>query len=110
MKTSLMFLALLFGQMVTSQDKPVIHLQPHSGSIDLLDGGKRVDLINAPATVRLPHPPPKLDLEGNPWAVDVKNLGPKSVTVLGDNQFSVIINVNQTVHIHSNGSVFTLKP
>ncbi|WP_050061694.1 hypothetical protein [Silvibacterium bohemicum] len=105
-----MFLALLFGQLVTSQDKPVIHLQPHSGSIDLLDGGKRVDLINAPPTVHLPHPPPKLDLDGNLWAVDVKNLGPKSVTVLGDNQFSVIVNVNQTVHIHSNGSVFTLKP
>jgi len=84
-------------------------LQPHRTVIDTAFGGKLLELINAPASLDLPAVPPKQDSEGNPWAVDVRNLGPSAVTVVGKPQFSIKINVNQTVHIYSNGAAYSQK-
>jgi hypothetical protein len=53
--------------------------------------------------------PPKTDSTGKPWIVDVKNMGPGVVTVQGKGQFSVKINIGQTVHIFSNGAAYSLK-
>jgi hypothetical protein len=110
MKTLLVSLALFISQMNTLQDKQVVHLLPHRDSIEVGFGGQRLDLINAPKVINLPATPPKQDSQGNPWSVDVRNLGPSVVTVVGKPQFSIHINVNQTVHIYSNGRAYSLKP
>ena len=110
MKTSLFCLALLVGQMNTLQDKPVVHLREHQSTIDAEFGGDLLELINAPSVVHLPVRAPKLDSRGKPWTVDVKNFGPGAVTVVGKTQFNVQINVGKTVHIRSDGVVYSLIP
>ena len=74
----LLFLSLAFfvAQINNLREMPVVHLGPHSDAVQIGFGGKLLELINAPAIVRLPKTPPKLDDEGNPWAVRIKNLGP----------------------------------
>jgi hypothetical protein len=109
MKALLICLALLVGQQNTLQDKPVVHLQPHSGAIRVDFGGKRLELLDAPTIIYLPTAPPKLDFQGNPWSVDIRNLGPRAVTVVGTSQFSVRIIVSQTAHIAWNGTAYSLK-
>jgi hypothetical protein len=101
MKTLLIYLALLAGQMKTMQEKPVVHLQPHQEFIKTEFGGDLVELINAPKVVLLPKLPPVLDAQGNPWSVEVKNLGPGTVTVVDKAHFSLQVNVGQTVRIKS---------
>ena len=102
MKTVLFYLALFAGQMNTMQARPVVRLQPHKDSIKTDFGGDLVELINAPKVVTLPKSPPTLDVLGNPWAVEVKNLGPGIVTVVADKvHFSLQLNVGQTVQIKS---------
>ena len=108
MKSFIVFLALFAGQMMTHQDEAVVRLQPHRDSIEAGFGGKMLQLSNAPAIVRLPISPPRLDEQGNPWKVDVKNLGPGAVTVVDKSGFKVQIPAGQTVHIYWNGTVFSL--
>jgi hypothetical protein len=93
----------------TLQQKEVVHLRPHHNVIESQFGGKLLELIDAPAVVHLPQVPQKLDDEGNPWCVDVKNLGPNAVTIVGKGQFSVQVNVGQTRHIYSNGQIYSLN-
>lgn len=105
----LLCLAFLAGQMNTLQSKPVAHLAPHRAEIEADFGGKVLKLINAPAIVYLPPKPPRTDNEGNPWSVDVMNLGPKPVMVI-DNAIptvKVIVNVNQLMHFYWNGNTYT---
>ncbi len=35
-------------------EKPVVHLEPHSDAVQIGFGGKLLELINAPAIIRLP--------------------------------------------------------
>jgi hypothetical protein len=109
MKALLICVAVVIGQMNTLQDKQVVHLQPHSGAIRADFGGKLLELLNAPAIIYLPMAPPKLDSQGNAWSVDIKNLGPGVVTVVGASQFSSRIIVGQTVHVSSNGMTYRSK-
>jgi hypothetical protein len=95
--------------MTTLQNKQVVHLQPHSGAIRTDFGGKLLELLDAPTIVYLPLAPPRLDSQGNPWSVDIRNLGPGVVTVVGTSQFSSRLIVGQTVHIISNGRAYSLK-
>ncbi len=69
--------------MLSRQEKPVVHLRPHSDEISTDFGGDMVQIIDAPTKVYLPDPPPTLDKAGNPWSVDAKNLGPHSVQIMG---------------------------
>jgi hypothetical protein len=101
MKTVLFYLALFAGQMDTMQARPVVRLQPHQDSIKAEFGGDLLELINAPKMVTLPKSPPLVDVQGNPWVVEVKNLGPGVVTVADKVHFSLQINVGQTVQIKS---------
>lgn len=107
MKTILMCLALFLGQMNTLQDKPVVQLREQQGFIKVEFGGDLVELINAPKTIELPKSPPTPDSQGKSWSVDVKNLGPGTVTVVDKAQFSVQVSVGQTVHIKWNGSEYS---
>jgi hypothetical protein len=109
MKALLVGVALVIGQMNTLQDKQVVHLQPHSGAIRADFGGKLLELVDAPTMIYLPMAPPKLDSHGNPWSVDIKNLGPGVVAVVGTSQFSLRIMVGQTVHVFSKGTSYSLK-
>lgn len=110
MKTLLLTIALLASQMNTFQEKPVVHLRANQNAIEQGFGGKLLELIHAPSVIRLPDIPPRLDGEAKPWVVDIKNLGPEPVTVVGKGTFSANINVGQTIHIHSNGTAYSLKP
>jgi len=109
MKTYLICMALYMGQMNTLQSKQVVYLQPHSAAIGTACGGKLLELIGAPTLLNLPPVPPRPDSQGNPWSLDVKNLGPSAVTVLGTPHFSTHVIVNQTVHIYSNGTAYFQK-
>jgi hypothetical protein len=100
--------ALIAGQMITMQDRPVVHLRPNSNSISADFGGDLVELINAPPTVFLPGSPPATDAEGNPWSVDVKNMGTGRVMILAKGEFTVAVAVGQTVHIHWDGTMYSL--
>ena len=101
-------LALFAGQMNTLQSKPVVHLRPHTAQIGTGFSGKLLKLSNGPTIVFLPVKPPSTDNDGNPWEVDVMNLGPAPVTVRDPAipSFMVIINVNQTMHFSWNGSTY----
>jgi hypothetical protein len=108
MKILLVWLAVIAGQMNPLHEKQVVHLQSHSGAIQVDFGGKLLELFHAPTIIYLPMMPPKFDSQGNPWSVDIRNMGPAPVTVVGKGQFSVHINVDQTVLIHSNGAAYSL--
>jgi len=109
MRILLACLAILLGQMITSQAKPVVHLEPNQHTIRADFGGKLLELINAPATVYLPAVPPKRTSPNSSWSVDVKNLGPRVVTVTSQLHFDVHVNVGQTIHISSTGSGYSLR-
>jgi hypothetical protein len=109
MKALLVCIAVMIGQMNTMQKKQVVHLNPHRNTIDENFGGKLLELVNAPTVISLPETPPRLDSQGNPWCVDVKNLGPDVVTVVGKGQFTSRIMVGQTVHVFSNGTAYSLN-
>jgi hypothetical protein len=100
---------LFAGQMNSLQDKPVVHLKPHSTHIEIGFGGSLLELANASPIIDLPSRPPKTDMKNRPWSVDIKNFGPGVVTVNGPGQFSVAIEVGQTVHISSNGSIYSKR-
>lgn len=108
MKLRWIGLALLLGQMISMQAKPVVHLPPNRNVITADFGGKLLELVNAPATVYLPSIPPRGDSMNHPWSVDVENLGPDLVTIVGKRQFDVSVKVGQTVHINSTGSGYSL--
>lgn len=108
MKILLACLAMFLGQMIPLQAKPVVHLRPNRDVITADFGGKLLELINPPAMVYLPAVPPKGDSPNDPWSIEVKNLGPRVVTVTSQRQFDVRINVGQTVHISSTGSGYSL--
>jgi hypothetical protein len=110
MKTLVISLALVVAQMNTLQEKPVVHLGSHSGAIQTGFGGKLLELLHAPTIIYLPMTPPRLDTQGNPWCVDIRNMGPGAVTVVGTNQFELRVIVGQTARVFSNGTSYSSKP
>ena len=109
MKTLILIVALFASQMTTTQDKAVVHLRPNRNTVDAAFGGKLLELINAPPIINLPPTAPKVDSAGNPWVVDIKNLGPTGTIVNGKGQFTAKVDVGQTVHISSNGATYLLR-
>jgi|HubBroStandDraft_1064217.scaffolds.fasta_scaffold94829_1 hypothetical protein len=107
MKTAVIYLALLVGQMHTLQDGPVIHLRPDQDFIKNEYGGATVELANSQKVIQLPKQPPTVDSRGKPWAVDIKNAGPNSVTVVGRADFSVLVPVGKVVHIKFTSTGFS---
>ena len=109
MKTLLICTAVIIGQMSTQQDRQVAHLPMQRDAIPTEFGGKLLELTKGPAIIYLPTLAPKLDAQGQPWSIDIKNLGPGVTTVLGQGQFTVRIRVAQTVHVIRNGTSYSLK-
>jgi hypothetical protein len=103
----LICVALFAGQMHTLQDKPVVHLRSHQDIIPIEFGGDLVVIANGPTLVHLPNSPPMLDSQRRPWSVEIKNLGPGAVTIVGKGQFSIRVEINRTVQINSNGAIYS---
>jgi hypothetical protein len=74
MNSLLLFVAFLVGQTNTLQQRPVVHLPPNNHVIASELGAHLLELSNAPAEISLPTVPPKLDSQGSPWSIDIKNL------------------------------------
>jgi hypothetical protein len=100
MKTFLVYLAFFAAQYNTLQDKPVVRLHPHQDFIPQEFGGDLVELMNSATQVQLP-PPRLLDSHGRPWAIEVRNLGPGTVTIVGKAQFHVEVPVHHSVSIRA---------
>jgi hypothetical protein len=114
MRTVLLFMVVMggyvaMGQSNTLKEKQIVHLQANSGAIRADFGGKLLELQNAPVTIYLPMAPPRQDSQGNSWSVDIRNLGPGAVTVVGASQFSLRIIMGQTVQVFSNGRSYSSK-
>lgn len=109
MKSILISFTLVAAQAISTQSKPVVHLKPHTAQIEPYWGGSLLELSRAPAVVLLPGTPPGPDDAGDRWTIDVKNFGPLPVSVQGKGGFSAPVAVNQTIHIVSNGSGYSLK-
>jgi hypothetical protein len=97
MKLFLLCIALFVGQSQISQNG-VVRLPAHTSKISVSDGGKTVELLDAAPIVYLPQQPPHMSFGGVPWYVDVKNPGPGSVTLRGNNNFTVHLSPNGMVH------------
>jgi hypothetical protein len=109
MKALLISLAVLTGQMISMQDKPVVHLKPHSDHIDVAFRGSLLELQNAPQIIHLPEFPPKPESQNDLWSVDVRNFGPRPIVIVDKEHFSARVGVSQTIHIYSNGTTYFLK-
>jgi hypothetical protein len=107
-------IALFAGQLQGSQS--VVRLSPpHASNIPETAGGQLVELLKAPPSVRLPHPTPKLDPQGNAWYVDVRNMGPNDVSLeqaplfeqVGP-QIVILLHPRDTARIRANGSGYVV--
>jgi hypothetical protein len=107
MKTLILYLALFADQTNLVRHEQIVHLRLHSNFIQAEFGGKRLELLDAPATLYLLALPPKVDSQGSPWSIEVVNLGPGAVTVVDRARFSIQIRVGETVQILSNGTGYS---
>jgi len=99
MKTVMICVILLSGQMRTLQDRPSVRLPQNQSYIPADYGGSLVELKDGPQTVHLPQQSPTLDSHGRPWSIDITNLGSSTVTIVGRALFKVQLMAHQTVHI-----------
>jgi len=106
MKTFLISLALFAGQYNTLQDKPVVRLPPHQDVIPGECGGDLVELKDAPPEVQLP-PLRLVDSHGRPWSIEVRNLGPGTVTIVGRAQFHVEVPAGHSVSIKATNAGYS---
>lgn len=109
MNVLILWAAMMVGQLNTMQSRTVVYLTPHRDLITIDFGGKLLNLINAPSTIYLPVNPPKLDSQGEPWSIDIKNLGPTTVTVVGKPYFSIAVSIGETIHVAWNGARYATK-
>jgi hypothetical protein len=114
MNQFVLVIALFAGQLLGSQS--IVRLSPpHASNIPETAGGQLVELLHAPATVRLPRPVPKRDSQGNAWYVDVRNMGTNDVSLeqaplfeqVG-NQVVTVLHPRDTARIRANGSGYVV--
>jgi hypothetical protein len=91
---------------LAAQSQSVLRLPPNAMGIPKTSNGKIVELINSAPILMLPVKPPAESPTTGPWFVDIRNLGPKDVTVQGANSFSVLIHPNDFVRIRAVGNVY----
>lgn len=116
MKLFVLLMALFAGQLQGPQGQSVVRLTPpHASNIPEAAGGQLVELLNAPASVRLPHPVPKRDPQGNAWYVDVKNMGPNDVSLEQSPVFAqvgpqvlILLHPMDKARIRANGSGYVV--
>jgi hypothetical protein len=114
MKLFVLLIALFAGQLEGPQS--IVRLSPpHASAIPESAGGQMVELLKAPPNVRLPHPVPKLDLQGNAWYVDVRNMGPNDVSLEQVSLFAqvsaqvvIVLHPRDAARIRANGSGYVV--
>ena len=106
MRTFFIYLALFAGQYNTLQEKPLVRLHPHQDFIPSEFGGDLVELKNAPPQVKLP-PLRLVDSHGRPWSIEIRNLGPGTVTIVGTAQFHVEVPVGHSVSIKATNAGYS---
>jgi hypothetical protein len=108
MRTLYLWLALLLilPHIAAQNNEDVVRLPPNALGISGNDDGKIVELFNSASVLNLPPKPPAENPIRGPWFVDVRNLGPKDVTIKGINGFTVIIHRNDFVRIRAIGNVY----
>jgi hypothetical protein len=102
MNSSTLCLLLFLGQLAVS--KNVVRLPPGETTISQAYGGKSVELLNAPAEVRLPALKPSEASSLTGWSVNLKNLGPRDVTIHDASRFSFVLHPNESTTVVSRGS------
>jgi hypothetical protein len=107
MKLFLLCIALFLGQMQPSQSEEVVRLPPHAMGIPEGDGGKMVELLHTPPALSLPKNPPRVTAKGDPWYVDIRNLGPNDVAVQGNSDFIVHLHPKDVVRIRAAGNTYS---
>lgn len=119
MKLFVLLIALFAGQLQDPQGGSVVRLSPpHASYIPETARGQLVELLKAPPIVRLPHPVPKRDPQGNAWYADVRNMGPNDVSLEQDPLFAqvgpqvvILLHPRDTARIRANGSGYVVvKP
>ncbi len=105
----LLWVGLLLGQMQTSQSEAVVRLPPHTVGIPEGDGGKMVELMHAAPSLSLPKNPPRVTVAGEPWYVDIRNLGPGDVAVEGGSDFIVHLHPKDVVRIRTAGGTYSVS-
>jgi|SRR5580704_17937656 hypothetical protein len=114
MKSFVFLIAIFAGQLQGSQS--VVRLSPpHASAIPESAGGQVVELLKAPPMVSLPHPAPRRDIQGNPWYVDVRNMGPNDVSIEQVPLFAqvapqvlILLHPRDTARIRANGSGYVV--
>jgi hypothetical protein len=100
MRTVLFMLAILYGQLAGARE--IVHLPSGKSVILSTYGGKLVELTNASAEVYLPSKIQNAGQQG--WDVEIRNLGPHSVTITNGVQFSTIVHPGETATVALRGS------
>jgi hypothetical protein len=98
MLSTLLCLLFLVGQLNPAKD--TVRLPPGKATILQDYDGKLVELINAPSDVSLPSLRPPVAH----WSVDIRNLGPRDVTIRSGTQLSVLLHPNESATIAAKGS------
>ena len=86
----------------------MVRLHPHQDNIPVEFDGDLVVPANGAAVLHLPSILPVLDSQRKPSEVEVKNLGPGVVTIVGKAQFTAQVNVDRTLQIQSNGVIYSI--
>ena len=93
--------------MQISQNEEVVRLPPHAVGIPEGDGGKMVELLHAAPSLSLPKNPPRVTAKGDPWFVDIRNLGPNDVALQGSSDFIVHLHPKDVVRIRAAGNTYS---
>jgi hypothetical protein len=94
MVSGVLYLLLFAGQL--NAFKEVVRLPPGRTVISQDYGGKLVELLNAPSVVSLPSLHPSAAQSFANWSVEIKNLGPREVTIRNGDQLTVPLRPNES--------------
>jgi hypothetical protein len=101
MKTLLICLLLVGSQ--NGSNFETVRLQSDKTVIPLAYGGKLVELLNTPAVISLPSDTAVQASSIETWTVQIKNLGPKKVTIRGGGNLNVSLLPNESATIVRKG-------
>jgi hypothetical protein len=101
MLSGVFYMLLLAGQGIASKD--VVRLPPGRATISQDYRGKLVELLNAPPEVSLSSPHQSVGQSFADWSVEVKNLGPREVTIRNGGQLKILLRPNESATIASRG-------
>jgi hypothetical protein len=94
MLSGAVYLLLFAGQGIASRD--VVRLPVGRYTIPQEYGGKTVELLDALPDISLPSLHPSAAQPFANWSVEIKNLGPRAVTIRNGDQLKVLLRPNDS--------------